>query len=55
MLTRQRIKLGEFEARRNLFVADVLTLSRESAPVEIQLEALTKLRSSNNGASERIC
>ena len=42
MLTRQRSKLNEFEARKDLSVTDMLTLSRESASVEIQLEGLTK-------------
>lgn len=42
MLTRQRLKLSEFETRKDLSVADMLTLSRESASVEIQLDALTK-------------
>lgn len=40
LLTRQRAKLEEFQARKDLAVADMLALTRELASLEVQLDAV---------------
>ena len=43
LLTRQRARLEEFQSRKDLAVGDMLTLSRELAQIEVQLDAASAL------------
>jgi hypothetical protein len=42
LLTRQRVRLEEFNARKDLSVTDMLALSKELAAIEVQGDALEK-------------